>query len=600
MGVWSMLTRFKTELVRQSAERFKTLDHESQLRIAEHGLDGLYSIQAWLQNNSSQYAKNLTMTMEGLIVRERDIAPAAELATQRVEQIGSYLKQLIAGWEKLRDAPSFRTAFIAFAQSIWPYYCVTFEPHLKAAGEGLNFCTWVADAELLNVVCCPAITSRKDDAEPVNPTLRLCPSLDDCFETAGATGLRRVLDIASQHRLDFEHIEKNLGHVQQLAAPHQIHRQERIFGRTDGAEWTSVPAPFTDLFHFNAATYRYLVKDGNKTVGVMFLASPAAECLQALVSAKTGSSGISYFVPRAWSDAGGELFARTMHRDFAGLRDEFNLLDQSARAAVYGDVSHNMKNLLASIAGLMRMVQDPSINADQRRAAAQIAEYTSTYAGQEFGLKATEFSMLEVRSLLERLTDADLLMLVKLDFRRQLIARQAIDTCNGRKYVIDGDPVDFVAMPIDDVIDDTRNQLVEIYRRIGDTDRAEKLAATIELRLEKDPICLPIALICREIINNMRPRVKAHEHTTLDIRFEKSLFRTERWRCCRLTQTMNGTFGGNPFEGADSAPSIERFNNRLSDQTTGIASMSCKIIPNVSTGQQSLEIVLSFPLHSKD
>jgi len=604
-AVWAVLARFKTEFVAYVMAHLAGLRAADRRNIAREALPLLRALLEQFRVDKATYHPLLARSIEK-VDTDKAHGPdhAIRLADQRIDQLEGYLEALIEAWEALELDGKIEQALYAVAQLIWPYYCVVYQRRLRAdnlrSGAGHNFCTWVADSAILENSCFPstgfgAFRRSPSPGEERPKKLRLNPSLDECFEEVNQD-FRGLLDTASLHLLDFEDVESNLGHVQELTEPDQVHLvlDDILRRMLDAVDDPAVPsqvegglkqasAAFTDLFQFTNQAHRHIITKGqvsgmpNATpLGVLFLASPSLDVVRSLLPRDVT---LASAIESAWERAGGHAFTTTFYDDFDRLRRQFRDLDQGMRADAAGDVSHHSKNILNNVAALIKIAQRRRIDERKRHEILRMAEHSARYVGQEFGLhdriRGVLREMETTRSVLAGLRHEQLGGMLRLQVKQLLTFRQGIDADLHRRYSLNGRPIDTEKEGIDWIALAMRDQLAEIYEergRVEDIERAGRLRKEVNFGVDRDPLALTIFFICREMIDNVRPRLLTIEGTSLDIELtELESVVGEPWRRLNVVQRLDNFAGSAPFEGAATSESIKRFNERHGPNGTRLA-----------------------------
>ena len=593
-AVWSILTRFKEEFVEAAVEAFMRKDMGPRGPISKGGYRALQRRLEWLVHHRAAYETLLASSIETL---QKQLPPGsaipvpADLARQRVDQIQTYLVETLKLWDALlQDNHNREHAFLAISQVVWPYYCVVYqsETDKTAAEPRYNMCTWMPGSNLLRHSGFSSASRQTPGKKPDTHILRLCPTLDRCF--AGDSAMPELMDLASRHRLDFDLIEPNLGHVQTLNEPkesfltieHLVGRMvdrlpEGAIGDPDAvaAALAQSHSRFTDLFHFTTEATRHIIRKGETDrtgsadpIGVLFLASPILDSLQPIFGG--GKTALKLPIKEAWDKANGFVFASEFHADFQALRGQFSEIDEDARAQASIDIAHHSKNLLNSTGALIERAQDNLGDPPALKRILRHAAHVVSYLGLEFGLKERLQAELRdptnrARLALARLTDDELRELARLTVKMLLTFRAEMDAVHGRRYFLDGEPIDSASEPSSSIEGAIREQLQAVYRRLGEFELADNVRHKRTLGFEKLPLALTTIFIFRELIDNMRPRDSAMDHTTVKIIVGSLTAATHQWRVLSIRQILYGSKTAFPF-GPDPEPeSITRFNKRMKD-----------------------------------
>jgi hypothetical protein len=619
-AVWAILARFKTEIVAQTVVNLFELDRAERAAAAAAAAGELRTVRDELVETGAAYLALLATAIRRV---DGDTAGSSAAAGERLRQIQAYLDDLVGLWSGVAETDDADEWVCAVSQLLWPYYCVVYPREVLRSGHrvpgGFNFCTWIADSNILendslSGAAFKLMNSRSRGRS--SRKLRLIPSLDACF--GDAAPLRQIIDAASLQLLDFEVVENNLGHVQELGDPHRTFlRNTDILtcmtralvdpsdDRQVSAALGRASSAFTDLFQFTNHALRYVLTEkdmrrGEDTtpLGVLFLASPSLPAVEALV--QSAGQTVEDLLRSAWEDAGGQAFTRAFHGDFQSLREQFREIDQNLRAEAAGFVSHHSKNIINNISALLRSAQTAR-GADQAELL-RIAEHSAKYLGQEFGLldrirgalRARELT----RDLLSVLTDEELNTLLQLQVRLLLVIRNGADLDRKRAYSLNGLEIT-TDQAVDEVENETRDTLAAVYERRGSPEhleRARQLRNNVDWGPYRDPLGLTLFFVCRELVDNMRPR-----HSDVDTRLDVRLTRlhdhpASGWRSFEIVQALSGCSEKEPFAGVDEAPSIARFNQLHGEGGTGLGQIDCDPpFFDVSQSQHILRQVLSLP-----
>lgn len=623
-AVWSKLSMFKTELVTVLVADL--LKHDPSVRSAAASA-ALAKVRHARHNLSARRESHLALlaaSMQRVSVETGDVTRL--LAARRVQQLEAYLDDLIRLWSIAAERPDPAHLVPATSQLIWPYYCVVY-PRPGSSGnsaDAYNFCTWIADSKLLESSSLPDVACHGWTHSPLTQSerkLRLIPSLDACFDEENSEALRDLIDSASEQLLDFEAVENNLGHVQELLQPFETFiRDTEIITRltdhvTDPSDESQIEtalaratAAFTDLFQLTGHALRYVLSeramvkaDDATPLGVLFLASPSLLAIEEIIRATAHQ--LPALLHSAWEAAGGHAFTRAFHGDFASLLNQFRAIDRSKKAELAGELSHHSKNILNNINSLLRSAQRTQ-GAEQRELL-RIAEHNARYMGLELGLMDRIREVLrageEARTILASLSHQELASLVECQIRMLLIVRNGADLGLGRQYSFNGATISTQNDRIDAAENDMRDALAAVYDARGsadDLERAHMLRFSTEWAPRTDPIGLTLFFVCRELIDNMRPRI-SQGGDRLDVRLTPLPEEVgSRWRGFEFVQALDGCEHRNPFGQADEAPSLTRFNEFHGDGAggTGLAQILCDPPTiGVSPSQHLLRQVLLLP-----
>lgn len=366
-------------------------------------------------------------------------------------------------------------------------------------------------------------------------------------------------------------------------------------------------AAFTDLFQLTSHALRFVLSEQAMTggddatpLGVLFLASPSLPALEAVVG-PTGKP-LTALLSSAWAAAGGHAFTRAFHGDFASLLHQFREIDRSNKADLAGELSHHSKNILNNINSLLRTAQ--RCEGQRQKELLRIAEHNARYMGLEFGLidriRAALRADDELRAILAAIPSEALASLVMRQIRMLLIIRNGADLGLGRDYSFNGVPISTETDRIDAAENDMRDALAAVYEARGSDDDHEygrMLRCDADWSPNSDIIGLTLFFLCRELIDNMRPRISKGDR--LDVSFAVLPDQEgSRWRSVEIVQTLEGSGDPQPFKRASQARSIQRFNEFHRDGAggTGLAQIICdQPTTGVSPSQHLLRQVLLLP-----
>jgi hypothetical protein len=624
IAVWSKLSLFKTELVTGLVTDL--LEHDASVRsaAASAALAKVRDARELLTTQRESHLALLAASMQRVSGEAgNDIRL---LADRRVGQLEEYLEDLLHLWSAAADSPDPANLVLAISQLIWPYYCVVYPRPGRSGDEanGYNFCTWIADSKLLESSSLPEVArhgwAHSTRTKPKRK-LRLIPSLDACFDGDNSGALRDLIDRASEQLLDFEAVENNLGHVQELLQPFEkFVRDTGIItkltnGVTDPSNESQIEtalakatAAFTDLFQLTGHALRYVLSERAMTgadnvtpLGVLFLASPSLPAVEDIIRPTTHQ--LSALLDSAWKAAGGHAFTRAFHGDFASLLDQFREIDRSNKAELAGELSHHSKNILNNINSLLRLAQDR--HGPLQKELLRIAEHNARYMGLEFGLTDRIRGALrvgdETRAILAGIPSRELADLVERQIRMLLIIRSGADLGFGREYSLNGTAISTKHDRIDAAENEMRDALAGVYEArgsAGDREHGRMLRNSTDWSPHSDPIGLTLFFLCRELIDNMRPRF-SDSGDKLDVRFTPILENQDsRWRGFEFLQILDGCDDPSPFRQARQAGSLLRFNDFHRDGPggTGLAQILCdEPIIGVSPRQHLMRQVLLLP-----
>jgi hypothetical protein len=522
VALWSIMGRFKTRLVEQTATRFiGSDDMDAKVGALEKIRNRFDAMHEAFLRNEANYESHLAAAIHELIekgvietkgtVVEDQSHLAIRAARRRTEQVERYLHRVKRLWSQVSASDrSDDRVFAALSESVSPFYGVVYDPESNyASGRRslYHLAIWSPHSKLLSL---PYLSGRRAGVD-VLKNLCLCPTMITSEpDTAGGIRvldgdheLAALLDLSTEAYLDFEKPELITGWIQELV----FDPKDRFYLLHPLGDSEQYTGRFTDLFWYLHDVMRYVITDEDserdvveasakaEPKGILFISTPSVEALQCLVTlddtqfgdAHCKRTALQHQIWASWVDVGGNSLVPIMYEDFGSLRTKyFRDLAQSYKAPLGRNIIHNAKINMNVISGLIREAR--SRDAADPAEALWNAQQITTFIAHDYALRENLHDLRLDQIFFERLSEEQLSKLIPMMVAYHAAVHQVLWN-DLRTYFVNGESMDSIAPSI-------------LVKRIG-----EALDCRVGIDdIAKQPDFAALFFMFNELIANTRPR----------------------------------------------------------------------------------------------